>query len=277
MAGRAAVADDVGVAVDARARLGVVVVELERVRLGLLQEVDDVAILVRALGEAILLGLAFERRFPAALLRRRLRRCRRAGPRTLRRAEHERRLAFGAVHEADADPAVRFGDDLRRHGEADDLVARGQHDLVAAYAERPVEHDRLAVDVVALLVLVGLDDDEASLAIRRHGASERHLDVIGVEVGVGHQRILACVGAAHDLEVQRLAGHGVEHGLVARGAALADGVVEGPRAGGGGGDLVGDPELAAVGREQFVARVLVRFGLGRSGRQVDAVCGRRGG
>jgi len=53
-------------------------VKRECVRLGLLQEVDDVAILVCALRQALLLGLALERGLPAALRRRSLRQRRRA-------------------------------------------------------------------------------------------------------------------------------------------------------------------------------------------------------
>src|SRR5439155_709313 len=48
--------DDVEILVGAFARLGVVVIQAERVRFGRLQEVDDIAVLVGALGQPVALG-----------------------------------------------------------------------------------------------------------------------------------------------------------------------------------------------------------------------------
>jgi hypothetical protein len=62
------------------------------------------------------------------------------------------------VQEADGDAPILFGENLRRHGESDHLISRRQHDLVAWNVERPIEHERLAVQVVALRILVGLDE-----------------------------------------------------------------------------------------------------------------------
>src|SRR5215471_4249305 len=62
----AACTHDVGIAVHAGPRLGVVVIERERVGFRRLQEVDDLAVLVSALRQPLLLGLADERGFPAA-------------------------------------------------------------------------------------------------------------------------------------------------------------------------------------------------------------------
>src|SRR5262249_36341298 len=63
------------------------------------------------------------------------------------------------------------------------------------------------------------------------------------------------------LELERRAGHHVEHRLVARDAALADRIPEQRGARRGLRDLVVDLERRGVGREQLVARVLVLRGL----------------
>src|SRR5262249_28100107 len=62
--GAASLAHDVQVLVRPLTRLGVVVVQVERMRLGLLQEVNDVGILVRALGKTFSLLLCRARGGP---------------------------------------------------------------------------------------------------------------------------------------------------------------------------------------------------------------------
>ena len=108
-------ADHVEVLVDAFARLGVVVIQAEGVRVGLLQGIDDVAVadLARALGQAGALGRTLRRRrLPAASCRQRARLRRVAALSPGPGFHDERRLARRLVHEADANPAVRLREDL---------------------------------------------------------------------------------------------------------------------------------------------------------------------
>src|SRR5262249_52803676 len=134
-------------------------------RLRLLQEVDDVPILMRALAEPLLFRGARERRFPAALLGERLRHRRAAHLRAPDRTQYQRRFARASVEEADRETAVVLGQDLRWHRQADHLVAGRQYDLVALDTERPIEDQRLAVQVIALRILVGLEDDDATTTL----------------------------------------------------------------------------------------------------------------
>src|SRR5262249_17888226 len=60
----ASIAHDIEILVHAWTGLGVIVIEEEGMRLRLLQEVDDFAILVSAFGKTLLLGLSRERSFP---------------------------------------------------------------------------------------------------------------------------------------------------------------------------------------------------------------------
>src|SRR5215472_13267875 len=123
MARDTAGAHDVGVAVHPGTRLGVVVIQGERVSLGRLQEVDDLAVLVSALRQPLLLGLAGKRGFPAAPgTGRRWHRCG-AGLRVADGPQYERRLAGTRMHEADRDASVRLRENLRRNIQADDLVS----------------------------------------------------------------------------------------------------------------------------------------------------------
>ena len=134
-------------------------VEIERVGLGLLEEVDDLAVLVRAFVESI--------RGNAGRFRRDARR--------LPCTEYERRFGGRGVPERDLDPAVGFLQHLRGVVAGDDLVPVRQHDRIALDAEWPIEHERIALEVVALRVLVGLVDEHTALAtVRWDRAGERH-------------------------------------------------------------------------------------------------------
>src|SRR5262249_2176420 len=109
--------NDVDVFVDALATLGVIVVEAESVRLGLFEEVDDLAVLTSALGDANLIHRCFARRrvcrdgWLAGWSRRGCRRLR-----SLRwqrsRLDHERCLPWIGIHEARDNVAVGFLENL---------------------------------------------------------------------------------------------------------------------------------------------------------------------
>src|SRR5262249_15073358 len=164
-------ADDVHVLVLAFARRGVVVIEREGVRLGRVQEVDDLAVLNGALRHADLIQ--------RLRWRRRVRR-RRGGGRlaaghiaTLNddgrvlqrpRVDLDRYVAGIEVHEARRDPSVAFLDHLHRDVCADELEPLRQHDGVPPDAQRPLEDDGVTVAEVARRVLVGLENPGARRA-----------------------------------------------------------------------------------------------------------------
>ena len=165
------------------------------------------------------------------------------------------------MQEAHRNPAIRLCQNLRRYRRPHHLVAGGQDDLVALDAERPIENECLAVEIVAVRVLIGFRDDHATLAMLRHGPRQSDFDVLGRRIRIRHERVLARLGAAHHLEVQRRAEHGIPHTLIARSAAFANGIVEEPRPGSCGGNLVVNPEARRLGCQQLVAGVFVRLGL----------------
>ncbi len=136
------------------------------------------------------------------------------------------------------------------------LEAGRQDDSIALDAERPVEDDGVAIAVVALRILVGLDDPDAAFAALRHGPRELDADVAAVETRVGEAR-LPGLGAAHLLKRQRRARHQVDDRLVGGDAAHPDRVEEEFRPRRNGGDVVDDLERRGLGREQLVARVLI--------------------
>lgn len=263
----AAFADYVKVFIGAFVEFGVVVVEAESVSFRLLQEVDNVAILMGALGEARMLGFSFEGRLPTTGSRwgawHGSGSCLRAEP----GAENQGRFPGAGVQKADGDAAVRLRQNLRGNITADQFVAHRQNDFVSPDPKRTIENDSIAIAVIALCVLVGFEDQDASLSFWRNGSSERNLDEVGIGIGVRHKRIFAGVGAADYLELERLAGHGVINGLGAGGATFANGVVEKRGACRGGGDFVMDCETGGFRGEKLVPRVFIGFGLlGRSGR-----------
>ena len=105
------------------------------------------------------------------------------------------------------------------------------------------------------------------MTLGRHRASEGNFDVVCIGVGVGHERIFAGFCAAHDLKGEGFAGHGVEDGLVAGGAAFADRIVEKCGAGRCCGDFIINLKTSGFRGEQLVAGVLVGFGLLGRGRR----------
>ena len=168
------------------------------------------------------------------------------------RLDDERRGRRRVVPVADREASVGLLDHLRRKVARDQLVARRQHHGVALDAERAVEHDEIALGIVALRVLVGLEDAEARLAPLGHRPRQMDLDVVATCRRAAlpvRPRLLT----SHHLELQRLAGHAVDDRLVARLAALADRIKVEPGAGGRGRDVVYDPEAGRLGRQQLVA------------------------
>src|SRR5277367_821074 len=77
-------------------------------RFRLLEEVNDIAILMSALGETFSLGFSLERRFPTAGLRGRARSSGRTGLRAEFCSENEWRFAGATVKEADGSIAISF-------------------------------------------------------------------------------------------------------------------------------------------------------------------------
>ncbi len=133
----------------------------------------------------------------------------------------------------------------------------------------------VALHMVAFRVLVGFDDDHATLAMQRHRPRQRDLDVVGVQIRIGHQWIRSCLRAADHLKMQRRAAHRVIDALLARGTALANGVVEKFCAGRRRGHFIVNLETRGLGSEQLVTRVLIRFGLPDCGREIQSVLGSR--
>src|SRR4029079_6009778 len=100
------------------------------------------------------------------------------------RANDQRRLVGINVHEARGDPAVALFDHLDRDVRADELVVGRQDDRIALDAQAAGEDYRVPFTVIALRILVGLEDADPRLALARHRPRQLHLDVVRVEVGV---------------------------------------------------------------------------------------------
>ena len=77
-----------------------------------------------------------------------------------------------------------FLDHLRRNVARYQLVAGRKDDGIALDAERPIEDDPAAVAIVALRILVGLDDADPSLAALRDWPGELDADVAAFETGI---------------------------------------------------------------------------------------------
>ena len=155
---------------------------------------------------------------------------------------------------------------MRRHIAGYQLETFRKDHTVALDAQAPIENDGVAITVVALRVLVRLDDENTALAIRRNRTRELHLDVAPGGLSVGHKRILASFHAGDDVETQRFAGHAVVDSFVACGAAFANRIEIQFRAGSRGSHFIMYFEAGGFRREQFVARVFVGFRLLRGGR-----------
>src|SRR4029077_11048049 len=176
---------DVQVLVSACTGFGVIVVQAERVRRWLLQEIDDVAILVRALGETTAFGCALPGAFPAARVRERPRLRRLAGLRARLRLDDERGLAGRLMHEADLLAAIFERQHLRWHVAFRQLIPRRQDDDVPPDAEAALEDNLAAFSKIARGILVRLDDAKTRLpSVCRHGAGEMNPNVVGAWVGV---------------------------------------------------------------------------------------------
>ena len=125
------------------------------------------------------------------------------------------------IHEADADPAVRIGQHLRRHVALGQLIAGRQDDGRVADRNRAIEHEAVAVAPIALRVLVGLGDPQARLA------------------AVGrHRRAPAARRSRCSLTVyfSGAAAHQIDHAIVAAAAVVRPApmpIVKDGRAGGG--------------------------------------------
>src|ERR1043166_1129516 len=129
---RAADANDVEIGARPRLRLGVVVIEVERVCLRLLQEIDDLPVLMRTLVEAIpfqLHGRRSEGRWP--------------------RPHRDGGLRRGIVPETDAEATVRLLEDLTRKARGDEFVPSRQNHRIAIDAEGSREDDRVAAGEIA--------------------------------------------------------------------------------------------------------------------------------
>jgi len=185
----------------------------------------------------------------------------------------ERGLARRLMHEADADAAVRLGKHLGRHVAIGELIAGGQHDGIAPDAERPIEHDRVALFVIALWILVRLDDADAGLAaVCWNRPREVHADV--VRVGIGRRQAGGARFGAGDLvKLERLTGHHVVHGFVARLAAFPNGIEIRRRARGRRRHFVQDLERRRLRRQQLVLAIVVLLGLSRRLRKQPARTG----
>ena len=196
-------------------------------RVGLLQKVDDVAILMRAIGEPRAIGRPLRRRrLPAARAGQRTRLRGVAGLRAARRSDHEPSAGGALMHEADARSTVRFGQDLRWHIAIRDTVASRQHNGIASDAKWSFKNDPVAFASITLRIFVSLNNTNARLSsIGRDRPRELHFDIVARRIGLTESVFFrGC--AVHLLELQRCAAHRVEHRLVARHTAFADRIPE---------------------------------------------------
>ncbi len=192
-------------------RFRVVVIKTKCVRFRLLQEVNDLAILVRPLGKPLLLRLSLEWRFPTLYRTG----CPWRSPSTGLCAElafhNEWSLRAAAIHEADRNPSVRLRQHLRRHITRHQLISPWQHNAVPGNAQRPVEDDRVALAIVTLRILISFQDQQARLPFGGHRARQVHLDVIHRCVFALHQRVLHRLFASNDFKLRGLSRHHVNH------------------------------------------------------------------
>src|SRR5262245_5536111 len=91
---------------------------------------------------------------------------------------HVKLASASGVDERELQAPVAPSHHLGRYRARDDLIARRQHDAVARYSERPLEHNRITFGVIAFVVLVRLNDRKPILAARGHRMSEVYLDVL---------------------------------------------------------------------------------------------------
>src|SRR5207302_9551741 len=132
-------------------------IQVERVRLWLLEEIDDISVLMRPLGEPLALGFSRERRFPTTRLREWMGRGGRTGLCVRPCAEDQRSLARAGAHETDGDAPVQLRQDLRRHVAAHQFETFRQDYAVAFNAQAAITNNGCAFTVTASRLLVGLD------------------------------------------------------------------------------------------------------------------------
>src|SRR5271167_4948721 len=130
------------------------------------------------------------------------------------------------MQEADGRAPVILSEYLRRYRQFHHFITGWQNDFVAPDTQWSIEDDRLAVQVIALRVLIGLEDHYAPLATLGDRSRQRYFDVVRRQICIGHERIFTRLRAADHCKVQRLPEHRVIDTLVTRRTALANGVVK---------------------------------------------------
>jgi len=142
-------------------------------------------------------------------------------------------------------------------------------EAVCADAERPAEYDRIGLAVVALCILVRLQNPDARLAaVRRNRPSETDFDVVALKIRAD-EAVRFCLGSVHLCEVERRASHQIEYAVGAAGGrgnglkARPDAIEKQCGARACGGNLVIGPERRALGCKQLVHRVFVLHRLRR--------------
>ena len=175
------------------------------------------------------------------------------------------------MQKAERDPPILLRQDLRGHGHSHGLVSGGQYDFVALDTERSIEDDRLSIQVVAVRILIGLDDHHAALATFRDRPRERHSDVVGRRIRIRHQAVFACLHTADHLKVQWGSEHCVVDAFVTGRTTLANGVIKELRPRSRCGHLVVNPEAGGLGSQQLIARIFVGLCLVYRRREIRPV------
>jgi len=165
-------------------------------------------------------------------------RCRWPGLRARLSAQNEGRFARTGIHEADGDAPIRLRQDLREDVAGHQFVACRQDHLVPPNTQAAIENNCLALAVVALRILVRLDDQDAPLPLRRNGTRQLHFDVIPASIGAGHEWILRRLRTRDNFKVQRLPSHRIVDRFVARRAPLPNRIEVRLGAGSGGGHFI---------------------------------------
>src|SRR6267154_4444791 len=163
-------------------------IQAERVRHRLLEEIDDIAVLMRPFGEPLPLSFSRKRRLPTARLRQWMRSGGRAGLCARLCAEDQRGFGGSGVHEADGDAPVRLRQDLRWHVATYHFESFRKNHAVAFDAQAAIKNDGVAITVVALWIFVRLDDENTALTFGRTRLRKLHLAVAAVGLCGAHQR-----------------------------------------------------------------------------------------
>src|SRR5580692_7053495 len=100
------------------------------------------------------------------------------------------------MQEADGRAPVTLRENLRGYRQFHHFIAGWQNHFVALDTQWPIEDDRLAVQVIALRVLIGLEDHYAPLTTLGNRPRQRYFYVVCRQVCSGHERVLTRLRAA---------------------------------------------------------------------------------